>query len=91
MKKRVHAIVSGRVQGVFFRDFTRRQANRWGINGWVKNLMNGCVEIMAEGEEESLEKFLQEVKKGPPLAVVENIEIEWMEFKGEFSDFRITF
>ncbi len=53
--------------------------------------MNGGVEIMAEGEEESLERFLQEVKKGPPLAVVENIDIEWMEFKGEFSDFRITF
>ncbi len=91
MKRRVHVIVEGRVQGVFFRDFTRRQAQRLGIKGWVRNLMDGRVEIMAEGEEENLKLFLEEVKKGPPLAVVENIDIEWMEFKGEFQDFRITF
>lgn len=91
MKKRVHVIVEGRVQGVFFRDFTRRQAYRFGIKGWVRNLMDGSVEIMAEGEEENLKSFLEEVKKGPPLAVVEKLDIEWMDFKGEFNDFRITF
>lgn len=91
MKKRVHVIVEGRVQGVFFRDFTRKQANRFRVMGWVRNLMDGRVEIMAEGEEEDLKSFLEEVKKGPPLAIVEKIDIDWMEFKGEFQDFRITF
>lgn len=91
MKKRVHVIVEGKVQGVFFRDFTRRQAYRFRVKGWVRNLMDGRVEIMAEGEEEDLKSFLEEVKKGPPLAIVEKIDIDWMEFKGEFQDFRITF
>lgn len=91
MKKRVHVIVEGKVQGVFFRDFTRKQANRFRVMGWVRNLMDGRVEIMAEGEEEDLKSFLEEVKKGPPLAIVEKIDIDWMEFKGEFQDFRITF
>ncbi len=91
MKRRAHVIVEGRVQGVFFRDFTRRQAQRFGIKGWVRNLLDGKVEIMAEGEEENMKEFLKEVKKGPPLAVVENLDIDWMDFKGEFQDFRITF
>jgi len=91
MKRRVHVLVYGRVQGVFFRDFTRRQAHRFGVKGWVRNLMDGSVEIMAEGDEENLKLFLDEVRKGPPLAVVEKLDVEWMDFKGEFLDFRITF
>ncbi|MGQ9617881.1 MAG: acylphosphatase [Candidatus Aminicenantia bacterium] len=91
MKKRFHLIVSGRVQGVFFRDFTRRQAYNFNVKGWVRNLTDGSVEIVAEGEEEDLLKFLEEVKKGPPLAIVEDVDIEWMDYREEFSDFRIKF
>ncbi len=90
MKARLHAYVSGRVQGVFFRDFTQTEAIYLGLTGWVKNLWDGRVEVVAEGEKEDLEKLLEKLKKGPPGARVRDVEVVWGEYTGEFRDFRIT-
>jgi acylphosphatase len=90
-KSRVHIFVSGRVQRVFFRDSTRRKAKELGLLGWVRNLSDGRVEIVAEGEKDDLEKLVQWAKKGSFLARVDKIEIKWKEYKGEFKDFEIKY
>ncbi len=90
MKERAHILVSGRVQGVFFRDHTRRWAASLGLTGWVRNLWDGRVEVLAEGEKENLEALIARLKQGPPSASVENVAVTWEDFRDEFSDFRIT-
>jgi acylphosphatase len=90
MKARVHVFVRGRVQGVFFRDHTRRWAVSLGLKGWVRNLEDGRVEVLAEGEKGSLEDLVGRISLGPPAAMVENAEVAWESFRGEFDDFRIT-
>jgi len=89
--RRVHLYISGIVQGVFFRDFTRRQAKALGIKGWVRNLSDGRVEVVGEGEEEKIKEFLQRLHKGPPGAKVTDIEIIYEEPNGEFFDFNIIY
>jgi acylphosphatase len=85
-------VVSGRVQGVLFRDFTRRQAEGLGLTGYVLNLPGGrAVEVEAEGERNKLEEFLKIVTRGPPRAVVEDISPTWGEYTGKYTDFRIRF
>jgi len=86
---RFHVYVSGLVQGVFYRDHTRRWADSLGIKGWVRNLPDGRVEAVLEGERDKVEALLQRMEEGPPLARVEKIEVEWEDYQGEFNDFRI--
>lgn len=69
-----HILVRGRVQGVFFRDWTERMARESGIAGWVRNRLDGSVEIVAEGEAEAIERFVASCRQGPPAARVEAIE-----------------
>jgi len=88
--KQVHIFVSGTVQGVFYRHNTRKKAKELRIKGWVRNLYNGRVEVTAEGEEEDLKKFIEWCKKGPELAFVENIEVEWNDYKGKYEDFSVV-
>jgi len=90
-KTRVHIFVSGIVQGVFFRYFTKRTATKLGLKGWVKNLSDGRVEILAEGDKERIDKLVEWAKKGSPLARVENLEIEYGKYKGEFDCFAIRY
>lgn len=90
MKARIHVFISGRVQGVFFRDHTRRWASSLGLTGWVKNLWDGRVEVVAEGEEKLLHALIARLKEGPPGALVENVDVTWEEYRAEFTDFRIT-
>lgn len=90
MKARARIFVSGRVQGVFYRDNTRRWASSIGLKGWVRNLPDGRVETLAEGDQESIQTLVEQMREGPPMARIDNIEVEWEEFKGEFSDFRIA-
>jgi len=71
-----HLIVQGKVQGVFFRATAKKQADLLGVNGWARNTEDGHVEIIAEGEEDKLGKFLEWCKKGPSNAKVEKIIIE---------------
>lgn len=90
--KRVHVIVKGLVQGVGFRAFVMRNAKRLGVKGFVRNLPGGfSVEIVAEGDEESIDKLLEIVKKGPQGAVVEDVEVNEEVPTGEFDDFHITY
>lgn len=89
MMVRVHVYVSGRVQGVFFRYETRREARKRNIKGWVRNLPDGRVEALFEGEEEKVLELIEFCKHGPPGARVTNVEVEWGEYTGEFKDFYI--
>lgn len=90
MKARAHVFVSGRVQGVFFRDHTLRWASSLGLTGRVKNLWDGRVEVVAEGEKESLDALIGRLSQGPPMARVENVDVKWEEYKDEFTDFKIA-
>lgn len=90
MKVRLHAYVNGRVQGVFFRDFACSEGQSLGLTGWVKNLRDGRVEVVAEGERENLEKLVEKLGEGSPGSRVRNVEVVWEEFLGEFQEFRIT-
>jgi len=87
--RRVNIFVSGRVQGVFFRSKTKGKAQGLGLFGWVRNLTDGKVEILAEGKKEKLEKLIEWARQGPAAARVDNLEIEWQEYLGEFKNFEI--
>ena len=84
---RLHATVSGRVQGVSFRYFVTEQAQRLGITGWVRKRWNGNVEVLAEGPQSRLDDLLEALKVGPSMAHVSNIDVEWLPATGEFTDF----
>jgi len=86
---RAHVYVSGRVQGVFFRDHTRRWADSLGVKGWVRNLPDGRVEAVLEGPKNEVEALLQRMEEGPPYAKVTKMDVDWEEYQGEFADFRI--
>jgi acylphosphatase len=90
MNARAHIIVSGRVQGVFFRDHTQRWAASLKLMGWVRNLPDGRVESVVEGNKEQVEALIARVKEGPPMANVTDAVVTWENFLGEFDDFRIT-
>lgn len=84
---RLHAFVKGRVQGVGFRYHTLQAAQDHSLKGWVRNLRDGRVEVIAEGEHEVLNKFLMSVRKGPMSAVVEDVDYEFKESLGDFNQF----
>jgi len=88
---RLHAKISGIVQGVFFRARTEEKAKELGLTGWVKNLSGGGVEVVAEGEKKRLEELLAWLWKGPSPAHVEKVESGWERFAGEFSDFTVEY
>lgn len=88
-QKRLHAIVEGTVQGVGFRMFVVRLAADAHLTGWVRNRWDGNVEVVAEGDEEQLNKLLVGLKVGPRAAYVTNVQVEWLPASGEFRDFRI--
>lgn len=90
MEARAHLFISGRVQGVFFRDHTRKWAIASGLFGWVKNLADGRVEVLVEGEKRKIEALIDRLREGPPMSRVENVVLDWEEYTGEFSDFRVT-
>ncbi|MBI3013542.1 MAG: acylphosphatase [Candidatus Tectomicrobia bacterium] len=90
-KKRVHLWVSGLVQGVGFRFVAERQALRLDLRGWVRNLRNGRVELMAEGEESNLRELVRWCHQGPSGARVTDVEVEWEPCQDEFNGFEIRF
>ena len=89
--KRLNIKVYGKVQGVFFRAFTKEKADLLGIVGWVRNLPDGTVQIVAEGTPERLEEFLSYIRQGPPLAVVTKVESFEEPGDGEFNGFEIRY
>ena len=86
---RAHLFIEGRVQGVFFRGFTSDVATRLGLNGWVRNLRDGRVEAIFEGEREAVEKAILECKKGPPGAYVADADVMWEPFTGDLKGFEV--
>lgn len=90
MKERAHILISGWVQGVFFRDQTQKWATSLHLTGWVRNLKDGRVEVTAEGEKESIQDLISKLEQGPSLSRVDNVDVTWEEYKGEFRDFKIT-
>lgn len=91
MKKRAHIIVSGIVQGVFFRYSTQKKAQGLGITGWVRNLHGGGVEIVCEGGKDDIEEMVRWSHKGPPGALVEKADVSWEQYAGEFATFEIRY
>ncbi|RMH37932.1 MAG: acylphosphatase [Nitrospirae bacterium] len=88
---RARLLVEGRVQGVGYRAFTVRAAQRRSLRGWVRNLPDGRVEIEAEGSRDNLEGLIRDLEQGPPLANVERVHVEWLAPTGEAQDFRIVY
>jgi len=89
-QKRIHLVVRGRVQGVFFRASARREAIQNGLTGWVKNRPDGAVEMVVEGEEDNVKDFLGWAQHGPSTARVDKVETRWRSYTGEFTGFRIV-
>jgi acylphosphatase len=89
--KRISATVSGKVQGVFYRDFARREAEKAGLTGYVRNARDGSVEIVAEGEDVSLKKFVAACKKGPLMAFVKSVELKESAATNEFEVFEVRY
>ncbi len=90
-KKRAHVFISGWVQGVFFRLNTQELAQRFGVTGWVRNLRDGRVEAVFEGEEEDVERMVSWCHLGPPGAVVEEVEVTYEDYTGEYKTFDIRY
>jgi acylphosphatase len=88
---RVRVFVDGRVQGVAYRFFAEKYASRLAVTGWVRNLEDGRVEILAEGPAEPIATFLERLKEGPSLARVDRFDVRREPPTGEFRDFRIAF
>ena len=91
MLGRIYLRLFGRVQGVGYRFYTLSIAKSLGIKGYAKNLSDGSLEIVGEGELEKLAKFVDEVLKGPPFARVDDYIIRWEKYKGEFNGFIILY
>ncbi len=88
--KCVHILVHGRVTGVYFRAAAQREAKRLGITGWVRNRSDGSVEMLAEGEEDAVKELIGWAHHGPSAARVEDVDVRYRSYTGEYSDFRIT-
>ena len=88
---RAHVIISGLVQGVFFRANTRDRARSLGLKGWVKNRSDGKVEGLFEGEEGAVKSIIEFCKQGPSSAMVEKVEVKWEKYEGEYIDFTIKY
>jgi acylphosphatase len=90
LKVRARLLISGLVQGVFFRREISDHARRHEITGWVRNLKDGRVETVLEGEKSRVDDLIRYCHRGPPGARVSNVSIEWLDYTGEFRGFRIT-
>lgn len=88
-QKRVKINVKGKVQGVWYRQSTLETAISLSIRGWVKNLPDGSVEITAEGDTEAIKSLIEWCKKGPPLAVVKEVDIVELPYIGDLPEFQI--
>jgi len=91
MRKEIEAIITGRVQMVMYRDFAERKARGLNIVGIVQNESDGSVFVIAQGEEEDLEKYFTLLKKGPTLSRVDNIETKERKELGKYALFNIVF
>lgn len=91
MLARGHIFISGLVQGVCYRWFVEKHAKTFKLTGWVRNLWDGRVEVLCEGEKGLIHDFIKELRIGPPHSDVKGAQVEWQEYTGEFNDFQIIF
>jgi len=91
LKVRAHIVVSGRVQGVFFRSETQDEARRRNVTGWIRNMPDGRVEAVFEGEKDKVEDLVEFCRRGPPGARVTRVEVVWEDYIGEFKSFSIRY
>jgi acylphosphatase len=91
VKVRAHVFINGRVQGVFFRSETRYEAKKHRVKGWVRNLRDGRVEAVLEGEEEAVKELIEFFRRGTTAARVTHVDVKWESYNGEFKDFHITY
>ncbi len=89
--KNVHVLVSGKVQGVFFRANTRKKAEKLGVKGWVKNTSDGKVEAVFEGKDDNVKEMIEWCKHGSTLAKVKNVDVEEKEPENKFNSFSIKY
>ena len=89
MKKSHRIFIHGSVQGLYFRDFVKQQADRLGVKGFVRNLVDGKVEVFLEGDVDSVNAMTEVCRRGPPHAQIRNIDIQEEKYQG-FQDFRIV-
>lgn len=87
MMVRAHVYISGRVQGVFFRAATRNHAIQHNVTGWVRNLADGRVEAVFEGDKQGVDAIIEFCKRGPPAAHVQKLDVTWEDYTGEFVEF----
>jgi acylphosphatase len=87
--KRLHAVVRGRVQGVGYRATTAQQGRQHGVAGWVRNLMDGSVEVVAEGDDQVMLAFVDYLRRGPNGARVTNVDTEWTDARSDLQGFEI--
>jgi len=90
-KVRARVVITGKVQGVFFRMATRNEAQRWGLYGWARNRSDGTVEAVFEGDKPAVETLLQWCKKGPPHARVDRVDIQWEDPAEDLDHFEIRY
>ncbi|MBC2710956.1 MAG: acylphosphatase [Desulfosarcina sp.] len=90
-KARAHLIVSGRVQGVSFRAETQKAATIFGVYGWVRNRRNGTVEAVVEGAKDDVISLINWCKTGPPPSRVDNVDVTWQDYQGEFGKFGVRY
>jgi len=91
LKVRARVIVNGRVQGVFFRSETQDEATRQNVTGWVRNLSDGRVEAVFEGDKDCVDALIEFCRRGPPGARVTRVEVTWENYTGEFKSFSIRY
>jgi acylphosphatase len=91
-KRRIETTIEGRVQGVGFRHFTVRTAEKLGdVTGWVRNESDGSVTLVAEGPSDQLEEIVSAVHQGPRSARVDNVETDWKDYQGQFDSFGVRY
>ncbi len=88
---RAHILVSGLVQGVAYRAFTQRMASQQGLRGGVRNLDDGRVAVEVEGAREAVERLIASLKTGPPMARVQDVQVQWETPTGQYGDFLIWY
>jgi len=91
MNPQAHIIISGKVQGVFYRASTRDKALRIGVTGWVKNIPGGNVEAVFQGEKNKVMQMIEWCKKGPAYSKVDDVSVTWEELKEEFETFEVRY
>ena len=91
MFEEIHCRIEGRVQMVMFRDFAQRKARGLDLVGWVRNLQDGTVEVVAQGEPDTLKQYIEKLHEGSILSRVDSVSVDWRPPSGHFDDFTIVY